>query len=48
MDFNAYIASGKDPALVAGQDVWLQTWGRDPASPSTTSLSDALSFPICP
>jgi hypothetical protein len=46
--FNAYIASGKDLALVAGQDVWIQAWGRDPASPSTTSLSDALSFTICP
>ncbi|HVS11849.1 MAG TPA: hypothetical protein VMS76_18430, partial [Planctomycetota bacterium] len=48
MDFNAYIASGKDPALVAGQDVWVQTWSRDPASASTTNLSDALSFTICP
>jgi hypothetical protein len=48
MDFNAYIASGVDPALVAGQQVWLQTWSRDPASPSTTNLSDALTFTICP
>jgi len=50
MDFNAYIASGKDPALVAGQQVWLQTWSRDPgfAPPNNTSLSDALSFTICP
>jgi hypothetical protein len=48
IDFNAYIASGKDPALVGGQQVWLQTWSRDPASPSTTNLSDALSFTICP
>jgi len=48
IDFNAYIASGKDPALVAGQDVWIQTWSRDPAAASTTNLSDALSFTICP
>jgi len=48
IDFNAYIASGKDPSLVPGQQVWVQTWSRDPASPSTTSLSDALSFTICP
>jgi hypothetical protein len=48
LDFNAYIASGKDPALVAGQQVWVQTWARDPASPSTTSLSNALTFTICP
>jgi len=48
LDFNAYIAGGADPALVAGQKVWLQTWSRDPASPSTTSLSDAITFTICP
>jgi len=50
IDFNAYIASGKDPGLVAGQQVWVQTWSRDPgyAPPSGTSLSDAISFTICP
>jgi hypothetical protein len=50
MDFNAHIASGADPALVGGQQVWIQTWSRDPgfAPPNNTSLSDALSFTICP
>ena len=48
IDFNAYVATGADPALVAGQQVWLQTWSRDPASPSTTNLSDALEFTLCP
>jgi hypothetical protein len=48
IDFNAYIASGIDPALIAGQQVWIQTWSRDPASPSTTNLSNALTFVICP
>jgi hypothetical protein len=50
MDFNAYIASGKDPALVAGQGVWLQTWSRDPgfAPPNNTSFSNAVTFTICP
>jgi catechol 2,3-dioxygenase-like lactoylglutathione lyase family enzyme len=50
IDFNAYVASGKDPGLVAGQQVWIQTWSRDPgfAPPDNTSLSDALSFTICP
>jgi len=48
MDFNAYVAGGADPALVAGQQVWLQTWSRDPASPSTTNLSDAITFTLCP
>jgi len=48
IDFNAYIASGKDPALMPGQQVWVQTWSRDPASASTTNLSNALTFVICP
>jgi FG-GAP repeat len=29
-DFNAWIASGVDPSLVAGQPVWMQYWYRDP------------------
>jgi hypothetical protein len=50
IDFNAYVASGKDPGLVAGQQVWIQTWSRDPgfAPPDNTSLSDAVSFTLCP
>jgi hypothetical protein len=50
IDFNAYVASGKDPALIAGQQVWAQTWSRDPgfAPPDNTSLSDAVSFTLGP
>jgi hypothetical protein len=50
IDFNAYVASGADPALLSGQQVWLQTWSRDPgfAPPDNTSLSDAISFVLCP
>jgi hypothetical protein len=50
IDFNAYVASGKDPALVAGQQVWIQAWSRDPgfAPPNNTSLSDAVTFTLCP
>jgi hypothetical protein len=50
LDFNIYVASGKDPALVAGQQVWIQTWSRDSgfAPPNNTSLSDALNFILCP
>jgi hypothetical protein len=47
-DFNARIQSGMDPALVAGAEVFAQFWSRDPASPSTTSLSNALRFVINP
>jgi Tol biopolymer transport system component len=47
-EFNAYIASGQDPALVAGQEIWMQIWSRDPASASTTNLTDALDALIGP
>jgi hypothetical protein len=50
MDFNMYIAGGKDPGLVAGATVDGQYWSRDPgfAPPNNTSLTDALHFVICP
>ncbi len=47
-DFNAWIASGADPALVAGAQVWGQVWYRDPPSPSSTGLTDAVAFVLCP
>jgi hypothetical protein len=48
MDFNAWFASGIDPALAAGSEIYSQHWSRDPASPSHTSLSNALRFVINP
>jgi hypothetical protein len=47
-DINTYIASGADPALVAGATFWIQAWSRDPADPFGDSLSNALSAVICP
>jgi hypothetical protein len=47
-DFNAHIASGFDPALVAGQLVNCQYWSRDPAAASTTNLTAGLEFEIAP
>ena len=47
-DFNARIQSGADPNLVVGQTVFAQYWSRDPVSPSTTGLTDAVEFQICP
>ncbi len=48
LDFNVRIQSGVDPTLVAGAEVFGQYWSRDPASPSTTSLSNALRFLVSP
>ena len=48
LDFNAYIAGGADPALIAGQQVNAQYWSRDPgfAPPDNTNLTDAVEFTI--
>jgi hypothetical protein len=46
-DFNQHIQGGADPSLVPGAFVYCQYWYRDPASVSTTGLSDALCFSIC-
>ncbi|HVS11630.1 MAG TPA: choice-of-anchor B family protein [Planctomycetota bacterium] len=50
IDFNAWIASGADPALIAGAQVWAQYWSRDPgfAPPDNTNLTDALAFTVQP
>jgi hypothetical protein len=47
-DFNAWIQSGIDPSLVAGQEVWAQYWYRDPgfAAPNNIGLTDAVEFTI--
>ncbi len=50
INFNAYIQSGIDPALIAGTKVDAQYWSRDPSDPTgfTTALSNALDFIIQP
>ena len=47
-DFQAWIASGNDPALVAGQAVVAQFLARDPAAAGTLSLTDAVVFTLTP
>jgi hypothetical protein len=49
-EFNALIASGANPALIAGQQVWTQYWSRDPGftPPLNFNLTDALAFVIDP
>jgi len=46
-DLNARIASGIDPTLVAGQQVWAQYWTRNGGVASGTGLTNGLTFTIC-
>ncbi len=46
--FNFSTAYMNANGLDAGEVVYSQWWMRDPGSPSTTGLSNALSFTICP
>ena len=50
MDFNAWIAAGVDPKLVAGSRVHLQLWYRDPGfpPPDDVGLTAGLQFQIGP
>ena len=47
-DFNAYAASGVDPALVAGQPVWGQYWFRDPPAVAAIGLTNGIAFQLGP
>ncbi len=51
LDWNAWRAAhpgALGQPFAWGDHVWLQAWYRDPATPKTTALSDALAAPICP
>lgn len=50
IDFNSYVASGADPALVAGVTVDGQFWSRDPgfAAPDNVGLTQGAHFGIGP
>ena len=48
IDFNAWIASGGDPGLLPGVDVWLQAVARDPFGAGGVSLSEGLTFRVGP
>jgi hypothetical protein len=51
LDWNAFIASSPSALgnpFAGGEQVWIQAWFRDPPSPKTTSLSNALQFVVCP
>jgi hypothetical protein len=48
LDFNSWMASGFDPGLTPGVQIFAQYWYRDPADPFTVGLTDALTFLIGP
>ncbi|HVS09375.1 MAG TPA: FG-GAP repeat protein [Planctomycetota bacterium] len=49
LDFNAWIATGNDPALQPGQQVWFQYWYRDPSMPppDQIGLTAGVTAVIC-
>ncbi len=49
-DFNVWIASGGDPLLSAGTEVWAQFYSRDPGltPPNNINLTAAIDFVIQP
>ncbi len=48
LDMGTLIQGGADPGLTVGATVYAQAWGRDPAVPSGSSLSNSVRFTICP
>jgi Tol biopolymer transport system component len=50
VDFNAWVASGVDPRLVAGATVYGQFWSRDPgfAAPADYGFTDAVEITLLP
>lgn len=50
-DFNSFMLANPSALggpFLGGEQVYAQAWFRDPPSPKSTSLSDALSFVVCP
>ncbi len=48
VDFNAWIASGADPTLIAGENACVQAWTHDRGAATGANLSNALAFAIGP
>jgi Tol biopolymer transport system component len=48
VDFNAWISSGADPSLVAGENVCIQAWTRDAGATYGSNLSNAVAYVIGP
>ena len=51
LDWDAYVAANPTTLggpFAAGDTAWFQGWFRDPPSPKTTNLSNALEIEFCP
>ena len=48
LDFNAWMAANPSKAPAAGTTVHAQGWYRDPGAPADSSMTDALTFAVCP
>jgi hypothetical protein len=51
LDFSAWVAThpaGQGVPFASGDQVWFQTWYRDPSAPATTNLSDGLQVTFAP
>jgi hypothetical protein len=46
-DFHFSHAYMNARGVTGGQTLYAQFWSRDPASPSTTGLTDGLQFTVC-
>jgi hypothetical protein len=51
LDWNAFIATNPSALgnpFAGGETGWIQAWFRDPPSPKSTNLSNAIQFTVCP
>ncbi|MEZ6015400.1 MAG: hypothetical protein R3F49_09825 [Planctomycetota bacterium] len=48
LDFNSYLRSGADPAIVVGSNVIGHFWYRYSGAPGNAAFSQAIEMPVCP
>lgn len=48
IDFNAYLRTGADPAIVVGSNVIGHFWYRYGLAPGNAAFSQAIEMPVCP
>lgn len=48
LDFNTYLRTGADPAIIAGSNVIGHFWYRYGLAPGNAAFSQAIEMPVCP